>query len=623
LQIHDRSSYDGFTDDEDDFEYWHDNEDEKFSDNDECDNDDDTDLLASKIANWALNENITMKALTSLLQILHPYHPSLPRDPRTLLSTPKSVPVENLASGGVYYHFGIENCIKKLSQDGQTFSNLQNCDELSVQCNIDGLPLFKSTGLQMWPILGLFKKPYIKRPFVIGVFVHTSKPSNLNEFLQQFVDEGCRLEHSGVNVDGKIFKFRFHSFVCDAPARAMLKNTKSFSGYYGCDRCIQSGKYLGRMTYPDTTSTLRTDEQFKALLYEDHHLNEIPSPLAQLSTIGLVNDFVLDYMHLVCLGVTRKLLLHWIKGPLQTRLPSKSVADISEMMVKLRSYIPCEFARKPRSLHEIDRFKATEFRLFLLYIGPVVLKGNVSDAIYKHFLLLHVAISCLVSNKFHQKLNTYAKNLLVSFVQYAEQLYGGEFLVYNVHCLVHIADDVRRFGPLDNISSFPFENHLKSLKKLVRKPSLPLQQIVKRIAENDATCNPEKVSNDVSTTYICERLHENGPIIDTMCGAKQFSFIMVNSWKLSLCSPNNCVLLNEFLVGLVRNILQLGSQKYVVVNLFNHRASYFDYPVKSEKLNIYYAKHLRNNLSVFHVKEIISKCICIPIDDHHIIMPFL
>ena len=56
-------------------------------------------------------------------------------------------------------------------------------------------------------------------------------------------------------------------------------------------------------------------------------------------------------------------------------------------------------------------------------------------------------------------------------------------LVYNIHGLVHLANDVRKFGSLDNVSSFPFENFLQSLKKMVRKPTCPLPQIVKRMSE--------------------------------------------------------------------------------------------------------------------------------------------
>ena len=37
--------------------------------------------------------------------------------------------------------------------------------------------------------------------------------------------------------------------------------------------------------------------------------------------------------------------------------------------------------------------------------------------------------------------------------------------MYNVHGLIHIAEDVKRFGPLDSYSAFPFENYLGHLKQ--------------------------------------------------------------------------------------------------------------------------------------------------------------
>ena len=58
--------------------------------------------------------------------------------------------------------------------------------------------------------------------------------------------------------------------------------------------------------------------------------------------------------------------------------------------------MPSEFARQPRSLQELDRWKATEFRQFLLYTGPVVLKGIVSKELFQHFLTLNVAMTILL-----------------------------------------------------------------------------------------------------------------------------------------------------------------------------------------------------------------------------------
>lgn len=54
-------------------------------------------------------------------------------------------------------------------------------------------------------------------------------------------------------------------------------------------------------------------------------------------------------------------------------------------MTSLNGKMPREFARQPMSLDYLDKWKATEFRQFLLYTGPVVLKSVVSADTYHHF----------------------------------------------------------------------------------------------------------------------------------------------------------------------------------------------------------------------------------------------
>jgi len=83
-------------------------------------------------------------------------------------------------------------------------------------------------------------------------------------------------------------------------------------------------------------------------------------------------------------------------------------------------------------------------------------------------------------------------------------------LVYNMHSLIHTVDDVVRFGPLNTISCFPFENHLRLLKKLVRKAEMPLQQIVWRIFEQ----NVWKSFVPLLATDLVNTKHENGPVPD-------------------------------------------------------------------------------------------------------------
>jgi hypothetical protein len=139
-------------------------------------------------------------------------------------------------------------------------------------------------------------------------------------------------------------------------------------------------------------------------------------------------------------------------------------------MLSLRNWIPSEFSRKPRSLNVIDRWKATKFRQFLLYTGPLVLFQVVHSNLYKNFMLLSVAMHILLNDKLCEMFSAYAHDLLVAFVSHFAQIYGNDMLVYNVHGLVHLSADAAKFGNLDHVSSFPFEDFLGKLKRMVRKP---------------------------------------------------------------------------------------------------------------------------------------------------------
>ena len=175
-------------------------------------------------------------------------------------------------------------------------------------------------------------------------------------------------------------------------------------------------------------------------------------------------------MHLLCLSVMKNILLFLKEDPLQSgaRLSQKQVKEISCKLENLTGTLPSEFACQPRSLEELKRWKATEFRQFLLYTGPVLLKGVINDNIYIHFLAFSVAISIFLNkDKIKDPTNiSYAKDLLIFFVQKAPEFYGKNFLVYNVHNLIHLHQDVEYFGEtLDAYSCFPFENHLQVLKR--------------------------------------------------------------------------------------------------------------------------------------------------------------
>ncbi len=104
-----------------------------------------------------------------------------------------------------------------------------------------------------------------------------------------------------------------------------------------------------------------------------------------------------------------------------------------------------------------------------------------------------VASNILVSPSLVQTYWKYASDLLVYFVEQGRVLYGKEFLVYNVHSMLHLAAQAKEFGGLDRCSSFPFENYMQKLKRMVRSGKNPIAQIAKRLSEMHGCKLHEKV----------------------------------------------------------------------------------------------------------------------------------
>ena len=99
----------------------------------------------------------------------------------------------------------------------------------------------------------------------------------------------------------------------------------------------------------------------------------------------------------------------------------------------------------------------------------MILRNILSSEKYEHFLFLHVAIRILATPSSKDEQKSLAKQFLVYFSKQFSRIYGKENLVYNVHSLIHLADDcIVHNCHLDEISCFPFENRLGQLVRLVK-----------------------------------------------------------------------------------------------------------------------------------------------------------
>ena len=353
---------------------------------------------------------------------------------------------------------------------------------IDLVVNEHGGSLYKSSSTRTCPIICKFA---YYPPFIVSLFCGSKKPDDSQEFLREFLHEFDVLRETGFQNGNNVFLINLHAFVCDAPARQFLKYFKSHTGCFGCERCTLEQSYaLGRVVFDDIDSPFRDDESFEQALYLNTH--QIHRSILTGKSIKCVTQFPLDYMPLVCFGVIKRLLLFWKEGPRQYRLLAAQLAVVSEKLKEYHGKMPSEFARQPRGLDEVKRWKATEYRQFLLYTRYLGLEGVLSPESYSHFLCLSIAFHILLENNgnIRRKYLHYARDLLRYFVSKCGDLSGSTFTVYNVHNLLHVWQDVDNFNvSLDEISSFPFKNYLQVLKKFVKKSQNPLAQVVKGVSE--------------------------------------------------------------------------------------------------------------------------------------------
>ena len=163
--------------------------------------------------------------------------------------------------------------LKIISQNLDHFKRNEN---IILSINIDGVPLFKSSCIQLWPILCSGRQ---FEPFVFAVSCGDAKPNSVQEYLSDYVSELVNLQQNGINFNDEIGLLRVtvHAFLCDASPRPFVKCTKSHNVSFSCERCIIKGIYhKGRVVYciDDNLPALRTEQSFKNVEYKDHQLTK-------------------------------------------------------------------------------------------------------------------------------------------------------------------------------------------------------------------------------------------------------------------------------------------------------------------------------------------------------------
>lgn len=164
-------------------------------------------------------------------------------------------------------------------------------------------------------------------------------------------------------------------------------------------------------------------------------------------------------------------------------------------------------------------------------------------------------------------------------------------------------DDVRIFGSLDSYSAFPFENFLQTIKKIIRKPSCPIQQVINRFFEaNVANTN---IVSRIKKNKGPNKKHNNGPLVDNKSIDLQYSEYQFPNFVLKASSPNNvCGLRNGHIILIENFVLSSTNQMCLIGKRFLEIDNFFIEPCPSSNLRIFKVWNLDRRLNFWPIEQV-------------------
>lgn len=233
---------------------------------------------------------------------------------------------------------------------------------------------------------------------------------------------------------------------------------------------------------------------------------------------------------------------------------------------------------------------------------------------------LNVAMVILLSPNFSSYLQ-YASDLLKYFVEMFEPIYGSHLISHNIHGLLHIADDYEIYGPLDASSAFPFENYMKKIKSMIRKPDKPLEQVIHRYHESSG------IIFDLTLTSTNENSYKLlGPLFDKTITNPQYKSISFVKFVLKINNDADSYFYtkqNEIVKLVNIAYSQKSSNTILIGKKFEYSECFYEHPINSSYFDIFIVSKLSDRLNVWSISNIKNKIILFCFENKFIAVPLL
>lgn len=293
------------------------------------------------------------------------------------------------------------------------------------------------------------------------------------------------------------------------------------------------GKGRPLTVWPSSTANaeLRTKSKMMEIvdMIEENEENSDSEPLTKEQLRGVIGrsllldyecfDFTIqiptEYMHLVCLGVVKRLTeLTFNVGTNRPRITKRKLSSTAEFNFLMSlTKGPFEFSRRARDL-DFSVFKAEEFRNLILFFFPHVLECLEESAKERDawlYLAFMIRACVLPDNEYFNVNVTQISIACKKFYQIYERLFGCFNCTYSTHVLCCHLLQIRQLGPLTETSAFKFESFYGELRNSFT-PGTPstlkqmFESVMLKRSLSPHSCTKSTHISNYDTSFQCNNL---------------------------------------------------------------------------------------------------------------------
>ncbi len=324
-------------------------------------------------------------------------------------------------------------------------------------------------------------------------------------------------------------KFFLIAAIFDMPAKLAVLNMIGSNGFFGCTKCYQPGishresasagvqhiyefEPSSGSNWKNKRTTQSYSNDLKEALQNSTMVNGVKGRciLNRLKHFCPVTSTCIDYMYSVLEGVVKNFFNYWFSSKYTNEEYSmrKYMSEINKRIAELRppKFVPST----PRSIYNYNTWRAHEYLSFLMYYSMAIFKDIMPFNHYQHLKKLIVFLETILAPKINIDYLNKVEPIIIEFVKELTDLYPKSIMLSGAHELLHLTECTLKFGPLNTINCFQFEELNRKLMRFFHGKDLIGEEIIKifstaQLLSKYATIVTNTKLKEFISTRICFR----------------------------------------------------------------------------------------------------------------------